>query len=50
MVAGRKAILMIGVLVFLASSALAEREAYAIHVDVEQKHLTLFRGDAVVKT
>ena len=50
MVAGRKAILMIGVLVFLAASALAEREAYTIHVDVEQKHLTLFRGDAVVKT
>jgi hypothetical protein len=50
MVAGRKAILMIGVLVFLASSALAEQEAYTIHVDVEQKQLTLFRGDAVVKT
>lgn len=46
----RKAILMIGVLVCLAASALAEGNAYAIHVDVERKQLTLFKGDALVKT
>lgn len=29
--------------------ALADGEAYIIHVDVEQKRLTLFQGDSIVK-
>lgn len=46
----RKAILMIGVLTCLAAAARAESSAYAIHVDVEQKQLTLFKGNELVKT
>lgn len=31
-------------------SAQAESKSYAIHVDVEQKRLTLFQGDQLIKT
>ena len=46
----RKALLMISALTCLVASAGAESSAYAIHVDVEQKQLTLFKGDELVKT
>ncbi len=32
-----------------ALTVLAQKESYIIHIDVEQKRLTLFQGDALVK-
>lgn len=43
------AVIMLLVLL-LPPCAQAKKEAYIIHVDVEQKRLTLFQGDAIVKT
>lgn len=47
--AGTRALLFIVVLICLAARCCAEVDAYAIHVDVEQKQLTLFKGEAMVK-
>ncbi|MBR3763031.1 MAG: L,D-transpeptidase family protein [Clostridia bacterium] len=38
------------VLTLLPCIALADKEPYMIHVDVEQKRLTLFRGDDILRT
>ncbi len=37
------------VLLLLPAQALAEKAPYVIHVDVEQKRLTLFQGDEIVR-
>ncbi len=44
------AALMLSLLILLSPCTILAGEAYVIHVDVEQKQLTLFQGDLIVKT
>lgn len=46
----RRLVLLIFCMLLLPLPALAVQDAYAIHVDVEQKRLTLFLGDELLRT
>ena len=46
----RRLVLLIFCMLLLPLPALAVQDTYAIHVDVEQKRLTLFLGDELLRT
>lgn len=47
---GRRLLAFITLLALLSGPAFAEKVPYVIHIDVMQKHLTLFQGDHLLKT
>ena len=46
----RRLVLLIFCMLLLPLPTLAVQDTYAIHVDVEQKRLTLFLGDELLRT